>query len=965
MPISAGTDVERMMYVLQAGDRGMATCHFRCPGLRHARASSLRRKSGLQSLLKGGFLTSQDRRILMRIYMAALPGDDTDIELSGKQGYEILQEIVDTGRCVWEEREEAMAWSEENVRAILAWRLTGSETQMPVIESEEGRYIMLATSPLTAVDKVENRVVEVECGYPASLAGEWLQHGEMNGETASDFLHSLGQKYPDYNAPSPPTVERRAVKDVQPVPFFNIRQREFFPRKPGSSVVVYVGELWFEYKGQRVRYGSSREVITVVENELIEIGRDRDFEKGEAKWLEGLGFTTLAKALRGFELEDARHDFVGRANQHDPWYEFLAQSKEDLEARGWIFRYEGTRQIVAAKPGQEYCSIEASGRKGWFDFEAGIEVDGKPVNLLPLIHDLLKRYHGKKPEEIREAVSSQVFFVPTVSGQTHVFEGSRFFSMVERIFELYDRDPFPSGEHLRVSALRAAELADSFHHDECVEGISEALRKVAAVLRDGIAIESMDEPDGLQAKLRDYQKTGLGWLQFLSRHEVNGILADDMGLGKTLQTISHLVAEKNAGRLEKPALLVAPTSLMKNWRDEVMKFAPHLNVVTLHGNDRVILFRTFDTVDIVLTTYGLIRRDAARHLEQDYSWVILDEAQFIKNPKSRVTEVLGRLKSDRRLCLSGTPLENHLGELWSLFHFLMPGFLGDADVFKRQFRIPIELDGNEAMQQILMRRVRPFLLRRKKVEVAKELPPKTIIDHPVEMEERQRDIYESVRVAMHKRVQSEIAERGLARSQIVILDAITKLRQICCDPRLAKLGEKGLGVKDSAKLKELMELLPDMISDGRKVLVFSQFTSMLALIERELDSAEMDYVTLTGSTKNRGKCVDDFQSGKVPLFLISLRAGGTGLNLTRADTVIHYDPWWNPAVEAQATDRAHRIGQKQSVFVYKMVSENSVEEKIIELQKKKAALAEGILSGSGKAKLKFDETDVASLLGED
>jgi SNF2 family DNA or RNA helicase len=312
------------------------------------------------------------------------------------------------------------------------------------------------------------------------------------------------------------------------------------------------------------------------------------------------------------------------------------------------------------------------------------------------------------------------------------------------------------------------------------------------------------------------------------------------------------------------------------------------------------------------------------------------------------------------LCLTGTPLENHLGELWSLFHFLMPGFLGDTDTFRRLYRTPIEKRGDEPRRRSLARRIRPFVLRRTKEQVAVELPPKTEMVENVEIGGAQGDLYETVRAAMDQRVRAEIAARGLNQSQIVVLDALLKLRQVCCDPRLLKL-DAAKKVKDSAKLARLLDMLEQLLAEGRRVLLFSQFTSMLELIEPELKARGIAYVKLTGETRDRKKPVDAFQSGKAPLFLISLKAGGTGLNLTAADTVIHYDPWWNPAVENQATDRAHRIGQDKPVFVYKLIVAGSVEEKIAALQASKAALAAGVLGEGGAASAQLTQEDVAAL----
>ncbi len=320
-----------------------------------------------------------------------------------------------------------------------------------------------------------------------------------------------------------------------------------------------------------------------------------------------------------------------------------------------------------------------------------------------------------------------------------------------------------------------------------------------------------------------------------------------------------------------------------------------------------------------------------------------------------------KVSARHRLCLTGTPLENHLGELWSQFDFLLPGFLGDARSFRRQWRTPIEKHGDALRREILARRIRPFILRRRKEDVAKELPPKSIVIRTVELEGGQRDLYETVRSALDEKLRREIAAKGFQRSQIVILDALLKLRQVCCDPRLVR-NDAAAKVRERAKLGLLMDMLPELVEEGRRVLVFSQFTSMLALIEEELARENLAWVKLTGDTVDRDTPIRRFQEGAVPIFLVSLKAGGVGLNLTAADTVIHYDPWWNPAVENQATDRAHRIGQTKRVFVYKLVVAGSIEEKILALQEKKAQLAAGILSADQAGEVKFGEADLAALL---
>jgi SNF2 family DNA or RNA helicase len=427
-----------------------------------------------------------------------------------------------------------------------------------------------------------------------------------------------------------------------------------------------------------------------------------------------------------------------------------------------------------------------------------------------------------------------------------------------------------------------------------------------------------------------------------------------MGLGKTVQTIAHVALEIESARLSKPVLIVAPVSALGNWQHEFARFAPGLSVCTWHGAQRRKSRPKLNGAQVIITAYPLLLIDSEVLLAQEFGLVILDEAQMIKNPGAKVSQMARALRAECRLCLSGTPIENHLGELWSLFDFLQPGLLGDERHFQRHYRTPIERNGDRGRAEALSARLAPFLLRRTKDSVAKELPPKVEIIESITLDDRQRDFYDGVRLAMHQRIQEVVRQQGLARSQITILDALLKLRQVCCDPRLVDVadresrsppgdgvdtGERERDIVPSAKLEWLATVLPELVAEGRRILLFSQFTSMLRLIESLVSGLAIPYCLLTGQTTDRTAVVERFQSGEVPLFLISLKAGGTALNLTAADTVIHYDPWWNPAVEAQATDRAHRIGQTKSVFVYKLIAEDTVEERMLQLQADKRVLA--------------------------
>jgi SNF2 family DNA or RNA helicase len=518
----------------------------------------------------------------------------------------------------------------------------------------------------------------------------------------------------------------------------------------------------------------------------------------------------------------------------------------------------------------------------------------------------------------------------------------------------------------KVPNLRAplvAELCASLHGEtRPVRWVGDtSIREQGFALALGPEKTTVLVPGGLCAELRAYQKEGLDWLQHLRAHGAGGVLADDMGLGKTLQTIAHVLAEKEAGRLDRPAMIVTLTSLVGNWQRELARFAPSLTVTVHHGDKRHERRAAIANHDVIITTYPMVARDKDDLATIPLHLVVLDEAHAIKNCNAQASEAVRRLDARHRVCLSGTPIENHLGELWSLFDFLNPGLLGSIGDFNQQFRQPIEEKSDRARLQTLRDRVRPFILRRTKDSVAPELPRKTKMVRPIEITGKQRELYESIRVAAHAEVRRHIKERGLAGSHIAVLDALLKLRQVCCDPRLVS-SDAAREVTGSAKLEMLLEMLQQGLGEGRRVLIFSQFARMLGLISEALLARGVRHVSLTGHTPDRQKPVDAFQQGKADVFLISLKAGGAGLNLVGADTVIHYDPWWNPAAQAQATDRAHRIGQTKPVFVHDLIVASSVEERMLGLQKHKRKIADSILANGPGPGGALTEHDVEDLL---
>ncbi len=465
-------------------------------------------------------------------------------------------------------------------------------------------------------------------------------------------------------------------------------------------------------------------------------------------------------------------------------------------------------------------------------------------------------------------------------------------------------------------------------------------------------------PEGLRATLRPYQRHGVAWLQFLKQLGAGGILADDMGLGKTIMALAFLL-ERKEREGPAPSLVVCPTSVATNWLREAARFAPGLRTLLLHGPSRDLA--AIAEHDLVVTTYGLLRRDVQALGSVPFRCVVLDEAQNIKNAASATTHAANALVSPMRLALTGTPVENRLGELWSLASFANPGILGSLGRFEARFERPIAADRESPVAAELRAVVRPFLLRRTKDEVLRDLPPKIEVDRVVTLHHADKRMYDALAHALRESIAKDIRKHGMAQSTLSVFTALTRLRQMACDPRLVDAAAETTG--PSAKRAEFLDLARELAAEGRRALVFSQFVQLLTLWRRDLEAEGIAYEYLDGSTTKRDEVVDRFQRGSAPLFLISLKAGGAGLNLTAADTVIHCDPWWNPAVEDQATDRAHRIGQSKTVTVVRLIARGTIEEKILTLKAKKRELTRAVIDDDAGALAGLTEDDVRTLLG--
>lgn len=487
----------------------------------------------------------------------------------------------------------------------------------------------------------------------------------------------------------------------------------------------------------------------------------------------------------------------------------------------------------------------------------------------------------------------------------------------------------------------------------------EGSANLCKALQNFMGVEQVELDPDFKGSLRHYQQDGVNWVNFLKRFGFGGILADDMGLGKTIQTIAFLNQEKSVK--QHPSLVVCPTSVVENWYREATRFAPTLKVLALVGKNRAEHFAKVNDYDLIITSYPLIQRDLDEYCKRSWHYMVIDEAQKVKNHRTKTHEAFCKIKSKHKLALSGTPIENRLMELWSIFQIVMPGFLMTQNAFKRYWAQPIEKGTDQDRKQELKQKLMPFILRRTKDQVLKELPPKTETLHYCELTEKQKVLYKEVAEYSKSEIFKNIDSKGVEKSYFSILTALLRLRQICCHPNLTNK-DIPTTIEESGKLQELFPLLEQIIEEGHRILLFSQFVEMLQIIQQGINQNKWESVYLDGSTKNRQSVIDEFQENSdIKIFLLSLKAGGVGINLTAADYVIHFDPWWNPAVENQATDRAHRIGQLNPVFVYRMITRDTIEEKIHNMQQKKKELADSVITDETSWLKRLSLSDIENL----
>jgi superfamily II DNA or RNA helicase len=725
----------------------------------------------------------------------------------------------------------------------------------------------------------------------------------------------LGRILAEARVPPAELVETLPLEeiDTKPRPCLTLRT----PRQNwGVGSDKLMAELEFDYNGALIPAG--RTTLLAVSTELgLVIRRDPRTEAQADILLFELGFR---------ESKDPR---VDPGTMELP-VKRLAQVTRDLVQAGWRVEAEG--KLI--RPASEFKLAVTTGID-WFELGGQVDFGGQSV-ALPDLLDAARR------------------------GDTMVSLGDGSMGMLpedwlKKYGMLVELGAAENG-HVRFGSAQAG-LLDALLAAQPEIQVDAAFTKVRESLHRFEGVKALDAPAGFHGELRPYQREGLGWLDYLAQFEFGGILADDMGLGKTIQVLALLQRRRSRRQAKGPSLAVVPRSLVFNWILEAGRFTPRLRVLDYTGPNRHALRETFPDYDLIITTYGTLRTDIMELGQFEFDYVILDEAQAIKNADSQAAKAARLLRGRYRLAMSGTPIENHLGELWSIFEFLNPGMLGTNAIFKRHATGSGALEVED--RALLAKALRPFILRRTKAQVVKDLPEKTEQTLHCDMEPAQRQLYEELRAHYrHALLRKDAAE--LNRSKIEVLEALLRLRQAACHPGLI---DPTRAAESSAKLDMLLPQISEVVEEGHKALVFSQFTSFLALVRDRLDQEKLRYEYLDGRTRNRAERVERFQTDpEIPIFLISLKAGGLGLNLTAAEYVYLLDPWWNPAVEAQAIDRSHRIGQTQHVFAYRLICGDTVEEKILELQQRKRDLADAILNADNRLIQNLTRDDLEFLL---
>lgn len=831
-----------------------------------------------------------------------------NIELKGQWGFNALQQLIATERLFFQ-RSRVPIKPQTGQALTFSWQ-QNNLTQLELNLEKTKHWALIKTTPPTYIDTEQLKIGRIRTPLIADEIAHLQTMPAIHSANFDRVYKQLADNFGSGLIPHP-TNSKTVLPKTTSNALLKVTMHE-------NALAIF---LSFKYKNKNYLAGDAPENLI-----------NKAFENTVTNELINLGFEFCKGGLqRAFIFKKQSEIYL-----HWLMYEVLPSFKQ----RGWEIT---TEQINVINPLNE-VTLHAH------------RAQGHQMHCKVLIKDTKASHLFKIDDADYQSLNrqSELFYYYPVGRLFGVINKSAIALLTEfkqRFEFIKTRDEFNIPLSYLPTLVKHAQVNVELHEDSLEQYLHEVNNPKNTTTK--VLLQGLND----SVELREYQQQGVEWLSFLKRHKLGGILADDMGLGKTLQVIAFLTSTYNRPQAG-PTLIICPTSLISNWQSEIIKFTKGLKVTTVFGANRSDALLHLAQSQCILTTYPLLKRDIAYYSPLYFENIVLDEAQYIKNDTAQVSRLVKRLNADFKLCLSGTPIENNLLELKSLLDFAMPSLLGSQAHFKQHFQIPIERESDVQRAEQLKSLIMPFILRRTKAQVVQELPEKTEITKEFEFGPKQREMYEGITQALEEKLTDLFAQQGVQKSKLAFLEALLKLRQICCHPKLIDSQSQA----ESAKLEWLAEHLPLMLSLGRKIIIFSQFTTALDLIAKRLEKTNINFSLLTGQTRHRDKVITEFTGGKTSVFLISLKAGGTGLNLTQADTVIHFDPWWNPAVEKQATDRAYRIGQTNPVFVYKLIMSNSIEQKVFKMQQDKQALVDALFTDKSMSFTQFNEQQMLSLI---
>ena len=911
-------------------------------------------------------LSDLDHKIIMGLSSRSTHNNET-IVLYGLDSWDFLKTILKTKHAFWSRSAGHALSIGDDISGELVWRDFPEGNVQPQARIADDSKEVLATTPPAYFNPKKEQIGRLTLEAPETAANDWIRAESMPIEIAHKWFSKLKRRHPNASLPLPPKLNLAEFND-KPQATLTLKEHASENSTTETKILPLAQtirlELTFIYGKKTFAWDDNKQTTVIHQNNtLTTIQRDPVFENEIILKLAAIGIKPEQSAAKPDMLSLYSPEFMFPDSFEQNFDHYLKNHFIRLVRSNDVTLIDSAqlldRDLNKTIPVELKPNADST-----FKLSVKDRTSQKAIDLVQLLRNYLCTLPDLPLDSLLTQIERQTFaLIDKDTRQSIIIPGSQVVPLVSALLEIMvQADLKPDHIPLRIAAQLAIK-ADQSAADHYQYIVPKALIKYLIAWSKNPLPKAATTPDNFKATLRPYQAIGVAWLARAIDSDYGAILADEMGLGKTVQTLALLNSRTTT---RKPTLLIAPSSLISTWHNEAKKFAPRLKTHVHHGKERATDSETFKNSMLVITSYALLHRDTDMYHTIDWDGVVLDEAHFAKNSRTKTFRAIEEINANWRLCLTGTPVENNLADLFSLFQLVVPGYLGRISDWKKAIETSTSSKLSKKAIEQLRQEIAPFILRRTKEEVLTELPPKTETLIPLELRAEERNAYNTILAATDKTIRAEIQRRGFAQSSLTILNCLLRLRQCCCDPALIESLEDHFTdtLNDnthSTKTQYLLDWLPELIAQDQRVLIFSSFAQYLKKLSKGLEDEGLHHSLLTGSTSDRDKEIQKFRKGENNIFLLSLKAGGYGLTLTEADTVIHCDPWWNPAVEAQASARIHRIGQEKPVFIYKLIAESTIESRILKLQDEKRNLANSLLNQDQENWL-LDETHLKTLL---